>query len=154
VETELIRCWRITQTKYSSKIDAFSGNGAAENAGRWNKPSVPIVYACCSIALCVLETLVHTRSQKALNERFVIFEIQIPGSLATVAKVPASVRHKSETREIGDQWFKKGTHVALEVPSIIAGEPNYLLNPKHPDFSRIKIADAQIFRSDSRLFGR
>jgi len=144
----------MTRTKYSSKTDAFSGNGAAENPGRWNKPGIPIVYACSSIALCVLETLVHTRSQKALNERFVIFEIQISGSLATVAKLPASLGHKSETREIGDQWIKKGTHVALEVPSIVTGEPNYLLNPKNPGFSGIKIGDAQIFRFDSRLFGR
>jgi RES domain-containing protein len=143
----------MTRTKYSNKTDAFSGNGAAENPGRWNKPGVPIVYACSSIALCVLETLVHTRSQKALNERFVLFEIQIPGSLATVAKVPASLRHKSETQEIGDQWIKKGTYVALEVPSIITGEPNYLLNPKHPDFSGIKIGDAQIFRFDPRFLG-
>jgi RES domain-containing protein len=143
----------MTRTKYSNKTDAFSGNGAAENPGRWNKSGVPIVYACSSIALCVLETLVHTRSQKALNERFVLFEIQIPGSLATVAKVPASLRHKSETQEIGDQWIKKGTYVALEVPSIITGEPNYLLNPKHPDFSGIKIGDAQIFRFDPRFLG-
>ena len=154
VVTDPIRCWRITRSKYSNKSDAFSGQGAAENPGRWNKSGVRIVYACSSIALCALETLVHTRSLKALNQRFVIFEIQIPSSLVIEVKLPPSLHRKHETQDIGDRWAKKGTHVALKVPSIITGEPNYLLNPNHPDFSKLKIGDAQIFRFDPRLLAK
>jgi RES domain-containing protein len=142
----------MTRSKYASKIDAFSGKGAAENPGRWNKAGVPVIYTCSSIALCALETLVHTKSPKALNQRFVVFEIQIPAELIREPKVPADLQQRSRTQNFGDSWVKKATHAVLKVPSIITGEPNYLLNPKHPDFPKVTIGDPKIFGFDPRLF--
>jgi RES domain-containing protein len=147
-----VRSWRITRSKYASKTDAFSGKGAAENPGRWNKAGVPVIYTCSSIALCALETLVHTKSAKALNQRFAVFEIQIPTELILEPKVPADLEQRSRTRNFGDNWVKKATHAVLKVPSIITGEPNYLLNPKHPDFPKLTIDDPKTFQFDSRLF--
>jgi RES domain-containing protein len=38
------------------------------------------------------------------------------------------------------------------VPSaVIPNEPNYLLNPTHPEFQRIKIGSPQPFAFDPRL---
>ena len=42
----------------------------------------------------------------------------------------------------------------LAVPSVILGEPNYLLNPAHPDFQRISFAEPVPFRFDVRLIAR
>ena len=67
MEKDFVRGWRITRSKYAEKAEAFSGKGAAEYPGRWNKAGVPVVYTCSSIALCALEILVHTRSRAALN---------------------------------------------------------------------------------------
>ena len=40
----------------------------------------------------------------------------------------------------------------LELPSvIIPGEPNYLLNPEHPDFKKIAIGEPVPFCFDPRL---
>jgi RES domain-containing protein len=40
----------------------------------------------------------------------------------------------------------------LELPSvIIRGEPNYLLNPAHPDFRKIVIGKPEPFSFDPRL---
>jgi RES domain-containing protein len=80
VEKDIHRAWRITRSKYADKMEAFSGKGAAEYPGRWNKAGVPIVYTCSSIALCALEILVHTRSRKAISGRFVLFEVEIPST--------------------------------------------------------------------------
>lgn len=151
MEKDLIRGWRITRSKYGERTEAFSGKGAAENPGRWNKTAVPVVYTCSSIALCALETLVHTRSRKALNGRFVLFEVEIPPDLITEPEFSGDLHQRQKTQEIGDQWVKKATHAVLRVPSIITGEPNYLLNPIHADFSKIKIGEPQIFNFDSRL---
>jgi len=153
VEKDLIRGWRITRSKYADKTDAFSGKGAAENPGRWNKAGVPVVYTCSSIALCALETLVHTRSRKALNGRFVLFEVEIPAGLIAEPELTGDLHQRQKTQEIGDQWIKKAQYAALRVPSIITGEPNYLLNPNHADFSKFKIGEPQVFNFDSRLLG-
>ena len=43
----------------------------------------------------------------------------------------------------------------LAVPSaVIPAETNYLLNPLHPDFRRIKIGTARRFETDLRLIKR
>jgi RES domain-containing protein len=153
VEKDLIRGWRITRTKYAEKTVAFSGKGAAENPGRWNKAAVPVVYTCSSIALCALETLVHTRSQKALNGRFALFEVEIPLDLISAAKLAADLRVRQQTQEIGDRWIKEAQSAVLRVPSVVTGEPNYLLNPNHADFSKITIGEAKVFHFDRRLLG-
>jgi RES domain-containing protein len=150
---DLIRGWRITRTKYAEKSVAFSGKGAAENPGRWNKAGVPVVYTCSSIALCALETLVHTRSQKALNGRFALFEVEIAADLISPAESPADLRVRQQTQDIGDRWIKEAQYAVLRVPSVVTGEPNYLLNPDHPDFSKIKIGEAKVFHFDRRLMG-
>jgi RES domain-containing protein len=153
VEKDLVRGWRITRTKYAEKTVAFSGKGAAENPGRWNKAGVPVVYTCSSIALCALETLVHTRSQKALNGRFALFEVEIPVNLISTAEFPGDFRARQQTQEIGDRWIKEAQSAVLRVPSVVTGEPNYLLNPVHADFSKIKIGEAIVFHFDRRLLG-
>jgi RES domain-containing protein len=153
VEKDLVRGWRITRIKYAEKTLAFSGKGAAENPGRWNKGGVPVVYTCSSIALCALETLVHTRSQKALNGRFALFEVDVPPDLITETDLPADLRARQQTQEIGDRWIKEANSAVLRVPSVVTGEPNYLLNPNHADFSKIKIGEAQVFHFDRRLLG-
>jgi RES domain-containing protein len=60
-----------------------------------------------------------------------------------------------ETQAIGDEWVAAGTSVALRVPStLVPGESNFLLNPHHPDFKKLKIFKPQSFRFDPRLGGR
>jgi hypothetical protein len=51
-----------------------------------------------------------------------------------VHPVPAS------TRELGKLWLESGESLILKVPSIVNPvDSNYLINPKHPDFSKITI---------------
>lgn len=147
-----MRGWRITRSKYAEKAEAFSGKGAAVYPGRWNKAGIPIVYTCSSIALCALEILVHTRSRKALNGRFVLFEAEIPPGLFTEPEETGRLP-RQKTQEFGERWIKKAEYAVLRVPSIVTGEPNYLLNPNHADFSKIRIGDPQVFHFDERLLG-
>lgn len=52
------------------------------------------------------------------------------------------------TRELGSRWAAQSRSAALRVPSIVVdGEFNYLLNPSHPDFSRLEIGRPRPFRS-------
>jgi RES domain-containing protein len=55
------------------------------------------------------------------------------------------------TAEIGDRWVKESRSAVLELPSvIIPAEPNYLLNPAHSDFKRIRIGKPTPFSFDPR----
>jgi RES domain-containing protein len=145
--------WRIARAKYDKVADAFSGAGAAQYPGRWNGAGVPVVYAACSIALGVLELLVHAKSRAALDERFVLFRGLADQDLVFKPDLPGKLP-KSQSRRIANEWVQRGNHPILEVPSIITGEPNYVLNPNHAAFGKIEIGDAELFRFDPRILER
>lgn len=59
------------------------------------------------------------------------------------------------TRELGSRWAAESRSVVLRVPStVVDGEFNYLLNPRHPDFARLKFGEPMFFSFDPRLSHR
>ena len=56
------------------------------------------------------------------------------------------------TQKIGDTWVSTMETSVLKVPSsIIEMEYNYLINPLHPDFKRIKLLKTEPFVFDERI---
>jgi RES domain-containing protein len=54
---------------------------------------------------------------------------------------------------IGDRFVREGRAAVLIVPSALApAETNWLANPLHPDFARIRVRPPEAFRYDSRFF--
>ncbi len=146
------QAWRIVKTKHAAT--AFSGEGARLYGGRWNSVGTSMVYTSGSKALAALESLVH------LNPPVIFKYVAIPIAFddALVEKVVALPADWTEeptppaTTVIGDLWVKEARSAVLELPSvIIPGEPNYLLNPAHPDFKKIVIGNPEPFSFDPRL---
>ena len=55
-------------------------------------------------------------------------------------------------QEIGRAWLDSARTAVLSVPSaVLPAEGNYLLNPRHPAFSRIVVGEAQSLAVDTRL---
>lgn len=68
---------------------------------------------------------------------------------ATWRQTPAPV----ELAAIGDRFARRRRDAILVVPSALApDESNWLLNPAHPDFARIRIHPLEPFTYDSRFF--
>lgn len=136
---------------------AFSGDGAARRAGRWNMPGIRLVYCAESRSLAALEVLVHadeTSHLAAIN--WICLPAVVPAELVECPKeFPRSWRqypHATETQIFGGQWVREMRSVALRVPSaVVAGEFNYLFNPAHPDFKHVKIGKAEPFTFDPRI---
>jgi RES domain-containing protein len=54
---------------------------------------------------------------------------------------------------VGDRWLASMESVILAVPSvIIPAEQNLLMNPRHPDFKKLKLGKPTAFTFDYRLF--
>ena len=151
----MITAWRIVKKAHAAS--AFSGKGAFLFGGRWNSQGILMVYLAGSQSLSALEQLVHTGTTVDLVAGdFVIIPVEFPDSLvADVGKLPKNWREYPAPRAvavIGDRWIQASSSVALRVPSaVIPDESNYLLNPLHRDFSKIKIGKARKFTFDSRL---
>ena len=153
--------WRICRKEHAGTAfsgHAFSGEGAMLYPGRWHHAGTPVVYCSESRALAALEQLVHL-PQGRLPPHFVCFRIEIPPEIP-VAKIPitdlpASWRRQPPPitlRDVGTGWIRAQETVVLRVPSaIVPGEHNFLLNPRHTDFARLGIGDAEPFDFDERL---
>lgn len=152
-----VQAWRLV--KRSRRDTAFDGEGAFRFGGRWNSRGQRVVYASSTLALALLEILVHIDPSRTVPE-LVALPIGLPGSM--VARGPHSALDRigdglpwplKQTRQLGDSWIAAAEHAALQVPSaIIPLESNYLLNPAHPDFVQCRIGEPEPFPFDTRLY--
>jgi RES domain-containing protein len=149
--------YRISKSKYAREI---SGHGARMAGGRWNLKGTPVVYTSDSTALATLEMLVHVSlNLMPKNISMTIFELpdDIAVNKLSLAKLPKNWHAYPAPgilAVIGSDWINKCSHVALSVPSSITptGEgKNYLLNPRHPDFAKVKIIDVVPYKFNARL---
>lgn len=150
-----MRVWRLALAAYAAM--GFSGEGTRLVGSRWTARGMPAIYTSQSIALAALETLVHMEVKHLPS--YVVIPADIPDKLlievVDVAGLPRGWKQTPapmSLQGIGTQWLRSQRSVALQVPSaIVPDEFNYLLNPVHPEFGRIKIRKPRPFRFDSRL---
>jgi RES domain-containing protein len=119
----------------------WDGGGAAAMGGRWNPPGVAVIYAAGSLALAVLERLVQRREFRDT----LLVEAAVPADVAVedlLAAPPANWRAlgSPEAVSAGGEWAASRRTALLRVPSaLVPREPNYLVNPAHPDAARIAV---------------
>ena len=151
-----IEAWRICKPKYVQT--AFDGEGAAREPGRWNERGQTVVYAADSKALAVLEIVVH--ADAGLAAYYVLIPCSFDESLVEVLDptilpldwnrlvAPSWVN----LQQLGGEWITSKRSAVLRVPTVVVpGQYNYLLNPGHPDFSRIQVGTPIDFSLDPRL---
>src|SRR5579863_2956900 len=150
----MVTAWRIVKRKHARS--AFSGEGARLYGGRWNQPGVSLVYAAESQSLAALEIVVHLDSPELL-EKYIMFEVGIDASLITridLRQLPRNWRAAPpplKVQKIGDVWAAARTSAVLQVPSAtLPAEYNFLLNPAHPDFSKLRVGKPSPFLFDPR----
>jgi len=150
--------WRIVRA--ASVRSAFTGEGARVYGGRWNSRGTAVIYVGEHESLAALELLVHLTPLSPID-RYLSFRIEWEDKLTEHFPVKNLPPHWNaepptfQTMQIGDEWIRAGKSVALAVPSVLStSEMNFLLNPKHPDFKRIKSSEPIEYRFDSRLLNR
>jgi RES domain-containing protein len=150
--------WRIVLQ--SQAATAFSGEGAWRYGGRWNSPSIRVIYASEHQSTAALEVFVHNKPFNP-NQRYKAFHLEWPDSLTErfpVEKLPGNWRAvpaPAETRQLGDQWVQELRSAVLALPSVITpADTNFLLNPEHRDFKHIRIEPPINYAFDSRLLNR
>jgi len=150
--------WRIVRAARANS--AFSGEGARLYGGRWNSPGTAVIYVSEHESLAALEILVHLPPLPP-DGRYLSYRLDWDDKLTDSFPIKNLPMHWSaeppdfRTMQIGDEWVRAGKSVALAVPSVLsASEMNFLLNPRHPDFKKIKISQPTEYRFDSRLLNR
>jgi len=152
-----MRVYRIVKAHRAAT--AFDGLGAQAAPGRWNSAGVRMVYTAASRALAMLEILVHLEAADLLAATYVTIAADIPDACIMPFKGPLPSDWQASpagvaTRQIGDRWIADAASVALAVPSVvIPAELNYLINPAHPDWRRVRLHEPEPLAVDPRLGG-
>jgi len=138
----LIRVFRLNPKRH--RATAFSGAGGKTVAGRWNLAGTSIVYSSATESLAFLELFVNvsTITLRSLSRDFDSVEARLTSDAIYEVKLESLPRDwrqlipSRSTQELGTQWMNEMKYLAIAVPStIFPGERNYLINPKHPEFS-------------------
>ncbi len=149
--------FRIVQARWAAS--AMDGEGARRHGGRWNPEGVAAVYLAESRALAMLEVFVHA-PREALGLDWRILAVEVADRLVETvdpADLPADwaeLPGSRGARSHGAAWMKRATQPCLRLPSpVVPRESTLLVNPRHPDFRRLRVGKPESFLFDPRLAG-
>ena len=149
--------YRICKARYAKT--AFSGAGGLDSPGRWHRRGQPIIYAAPTLSLAALEYFVHlgrTDTKIAFVSAHAIIADDPAMEVVDPASLPGNWKSSppiDATMDLGTRWCLEMRSLAIKVPSaVVPGEFNYLLNPRHPGFKRIKLSTPEPFSFDARMW--
>lgn len=141
-----MRLWRVSKAEFAKNMN---GEGARLYGGRWSPAGYPAIYTSEHPALAGFEKLVHTGIsiiKAPLDHELVAFTLPDDASVTSVSHVP------DEPLYIGEQWIKANKTLLLMVPSVVVPESwNYVVNPRHPEFAKVKLNNHGLFVFDRRI---
>lgn len=149
--------YRVSRVKYSATL---SGAGAAIRGARWNSVGIEVIYTAANRSLAMAEVAVHL-NLATLQDDYVMLTIHLPDDISTrkltKKDLPAgwnSFPYETSAQGIGDAFVADGRYCVLQIPSAVTkGDHNFLINPRHAEFKRIKIVEIEPFPFDERIFG-
>jgi len=151
----VIEAWRLLKHRFLKH--AFDGEGARLYGGRWNSPGSPVIYCSATASLVVLEVFANVQ-RADLAQEYVLIACSFSASLVEIVQTESLPRDwrrspaPAALQALGDQWLREARSLVLKIPSaIIEHESNYLINPKHPSFRRLKRRKPVRFTFDLRL---
>lgn len=150
------RVWRICRRPFVA--EALSGRGGLAAAGRWHPRGLPVVYCAESPALAALETLVHVEAAEAPAD-LRLLAVDLPNDCSTETVSAESLSRGwrrsppgAATQDLGRRWLVASKSLVLIVPSALVPESfNVLINPRHPEAARLRVASSRAFSFDHRL---
>ena len=152
----MTRVYRILRKAYARR--PFDGEGTYRFGGRWSSPGTRLVYTAEHLSLAMIEYFVHIDPDDPPKDLMLV-TADIPDRVSRVSypprRLPVSWRQTPAPpalAEIGDSFAENHRTAILIVPSALApAESNWLINPRHPDFAKIRVHPPKRFRYDPRF---
>ncbi len=153
----MIQIYRVLRRKYAG--NPFDGEGAYRYGGRWSSPGTRLSYASEHQSLALLEYFVHLDKDDPPTD-LVLAIAGVPDDVKRarieIADLPPNWREPAAPPELarfGDEFKERGDHCLLFIPSVLApSENNCLINPAHPDVTKILIKTLEPLSYDPRMF--
>ena len=150
-----LSCFRIGDPNGAYPI--FDATGSTIAPGRWNTAGSPVIYTSEHYSTALLEKLVHGSGRLPPNQHFVRITVP-PGVSYEMFSEPAlpgwDAMPATVSKAFGEKWCFERRSLILMVPSVVARlDTNFIINPAHPDFSKLEPGLHEPVYWDRRLFG-
>ncbi|MBI1768994.1 MAG: RES domain-containing protein [Bacteroidetes bacterium] len=142
--------YRCSLNKWSKDL---SGEGAFLYGGRWNTKGHRMIYASENNLLAALEVAIRIPLAK-ISSDYTMVSIHIPDDMEifTPKLVKNWNMNKKLSQLVGDHFLFENKFLLMKVPSALMSNTfNYLINPLHKDFNKIKVGKNQPLVFDERL---
>jgi len=154
----LTRVYRIVRKPYSKS--PLDGEGAFLYGGRWSSPGTRLAYTSEHLSLAMIEYFVHIEASDPPKD-LVVVSADIPDRVSRITltprELPSSWRRvpaPPPLAAIGDSFASERRGAILVLPSaLVPSETNWLINPLHPEFAKIRVRPPEPFHYDVRFFG-
>ncbi len=118
-----------------------------------------MIYTASNRSLAMAEVAVHF-TLATLPVDYMMMTLFIPDNISllklNIGDLPIDWNifpHPNATQAVGDKFIAENQYCVLQIPSVVTrGDFNLLINPKHSEFSRIKILEVEKFPFDKRVF--
>lgn len=144
--------YRLATGPYATDI---SGTGSRLYGGRWNPPGLAALYTSEFISLAILEILVRA-SKTTIPPSYTLISLEMEDAkIHEIQLKKLKEGWQSDLKYsmgIGEDFLGQQECFCLKVPSaIVPQEHNFVLNPLHPDFKKVKIIRTELLELDKRL---
>lgn len=144
-------------------LENYSGLGASyQDGGRWNRAGIPVLYFALSPAVALLEMGNYLPSPRLVPKSYRLGIYQLPDSVAyeelATHQLPedwSRYPYPESTQALGSAWLHKCQTLVLLAPSaaVPAGlERIAILNPRHPDCQKLRLASVTTELYNKRAF--
>lgn len=138
-------------------IKDLSGAGAELHGGRWNPKGYRVLYTSQTVGTSAMEYLVNLDS-KLTGLKLALAVIEIPDNSVSIIvekDLPANWKSYPAAESLalmGKKWLDERQTLVLSVPSsVILLERNFLINPKHELFKKVKIKSTHVYEINERI---
>jgi len=136
----------------------LDGEGGYRFGGRWSSPGTRLAYTSEHLSLAMLEYFVHLDPGDPPKD-LVVVTAEIPDGISRVRlaarELPANWRQTPAPPALarfGDDFVRRRNAAILIVPSVLTPtEFNWLIDPRHPEFRRIRLGKLESFHYDARI---
>ena len=119
-----------------------------------------VIYTGRTVAIAALEKFVHLAG--VIPPDLVLVRVMLPDGASSeappVASLPpgwSALRPGPASMQFGTRWARENRSLVLYVPSaIVPEETNGVLNPRHPEFSAVRMKIEREFHYDARMLAK
>lgn len=158
-----MQLFRIGSERYLNNMD---GRGSSyKNGARWNHEGTPVIYMGVSPAIAMLEMANYIERPELVpvDYRMAAYEVDDDVEFAAIEVGDLEdgweyFPYPEYTQTIGTNFLDKREYLGLMVPSCTVPMHNdhgriIVINPFHPDISKIRLVDTSEKIYNERMFG-